>query len=188
MRSLRIDSFPLPDPVPTLQKFRHKLAWGLIQNKWLAREAEEESHVVSTVHQLMVAPLHATKYANRRVGLQRKTVSPELPVLDQKMWYATQTHQNLLLLLPNKVDLQVLPCCARCIRVEKGVDHLVWFTRLIGGLGPCSLYLIFTSDLFKIYLVNPHHSKDLVELYLLVRKDFNVSAFSGELLDLVDHT
>jgi len=69
-----------------------------------------------------------------------------------------------------------------------GIDHLVNFTRLIGGLGPCSLYLIFSSDLVKIYLVNPYHLKDLVELYLLVRKDFNVSAFSGELLDLVDHT
>ena len=69
-----------------------------------------------------------------------------------------------------------------------GIDHLVNFTRLIGGLGPCSLYLIFSSDLVKIYLVDPYRWKDLVELYLLVRKDFNVSAFSGELLDLVDHT
>ena len=58
--------FCRPDPVPTLQKFRHKLAWQLIKNKWLATEAEEESHVVTTVHQLMVAPLHATKFANRR--------------------------------------------------------------------------------------------------------------------------
>jgi hypothetical protein len=31
-----------------------------------------------------------------------------------------------------------------------------------------------------------HRSKDLVKLYLLVRKGFNVSALSGELLDLVD--
>ena len=37
-----------------------------------------------------------------------------------------------------------------------GIDNLVWFTRLIGGLGPCSLYLIFSSDLVKIYLVNPY--------------------------------
>ena len=29
-------------------------------------------------------------------------------------------------------------------------------TRYIGGLGPCSLYLIFSSDLVKIYLVNPY--------------------------------
>jgi hypothetical protein len=33
-----------------------------------------------------------------------------------------------------------------------------------------------------------HCWKDLGELYLLVRKDCNVSAFSGELLDLVDYT
>ncbi len=29
-------------------------------------------------------------------------------------------------------------------------------TRYIMGLGPCSLYLIFSSDLVKIYLVNPY--------------------------------
>ncbi len=68
------------------------------------------------------------------------------------------------------------------------IDNLVWFTRLIGGLEPCSLYLIFSSDLVKSYLVDPYRWKDLVKLYLLLRKDFNVSAFSGELLDLVDHT
>ena len=60
------------------------------------------------------------------MAVQRKTASPELPVLVQTMWKATQTHQNLLLLLPNKVDLQVLPCCTRCIRVEMRVDYLVW--------------------------------------------------------------
>ena len=66
-----------PDPVPTLQQFRHKLAWELIKNKWLAREDLDESHLVSTVHQLMVAPLNATKYVNGR-------------------WqcYAKQPHQN----------------------------------------------------------------------------------------------
>ena len=42
--------FCRPDPVPTLQQFRHKLAWELIKNKWLAREDLDESHVVSTVH------------------------------------------------------------------------------------------------------------------------------------------
>ena len=46
-----------PDPVPTLQQFRLKLAWELIKNKWLAREDLDKSHVVSMVHQLMVAPL-----------------------------------------------------------------------------------------------------------------------------------
>ena len=50
----------------------------------------------------------------------------------------------------------------------------------IGGLGPCSLYLIFSSDIVKIYFV-PYRWKDLGELYLLVRNFFNVSAFSGEL-------
>ncbi len=29
-------------------------------------------------------------------------------------------------------------------------------TRYFGGLGPCSLHLIFSSDLVKIYLVNPY--------------------------------
>ena len=29
--------FCRPDPVPTLQQFRHKLAWELIKNKWLAK-------------------------------------------------------------------------------------------------------------------------------------------------------
>ena len=29
-------------------------------------------------------------------------------------------------------------------------------TRYIGGLRPCSLYLIFSSDHVKIYLVNPY--------------------------------
>jgi len=58
--------FCRPDPVPTLQQFRHKLAWELIKNKWLSKEELDESHVVSTVHQLMVAPNNATKYANGR--------------------------------------------------------------------------------------------------------------------------
>jgi hypothetical protein len=55
-----------PDPVPTLQQFRHKLAWEQIKNKWLARKSLDESHVVSAVHQFMVAPNNATKYANGR--------------------------------------------------------------------------------------------------------------------------
>ena len=58
--------FCRPDPVPTLQQFCHKLGWQLIKNKWLAKEDLDESHVVSTVHQLMVAPLKATKYINGR--------------------------------------------------------------------------------------------------------------------------
>jgi len=57
-----------PNPVPILQQFRHKLAWELIKNKWLAKEDLDESHVVSTVHQLMlmVAPLNASKYVSGR--------------------------------------------------------------------------------------------------------------------------
>ena len=53
--------FCRPDPVPTLQQFRHKLAWELIKNKWLAREDLDKSHVVNAVHQLMVALNNATK-------------------------------------------------------------------------------------------------------------------------------
>ena len=55
-----------PENLPTLQLFRHKLAWELIKNKWLARENSDEAHDVCTVHQLMVAPLNATKYVNGR--------------------------------------------------------------------------------------------------------------------------
>ena len=45
------------------------------------------------------------------------------------------------------------------------------------------MYLIFSSDLVKNFLVGPYRWKDLGELYLLAQKDFNVNAFSGELLD-----
>jgi hypothetical protein len=31
-----------------------------------------------------------------------------------------------------------------------------FYGRYIGGLGPCSLYLIFSSDLVEIYLVDPY--------------------------------
>jgi hypothetical protein len=114
--------FCCPDPVPTLQKFCHKLAWELIKNKWLAREDLDESHVVTTVHQLMRAQNNAAKYVNGRwLAVQCKTATPELPVHVQTMWCDTQTHQNLLLLLPRKVDMQVLPCCAHCKGVETGI-------------------------------------------------------------------
>jgi hypothetical protein len=56
--------FCKPDPVPTLQQFRHKLGWQLIKNNWLAREDLDDEHVVSTVHQLMVAPPKAKSYKN----------------------------------------------------------------------------------------------------------------------------
>jgi hypothetical protein len=53
-----------PDPVPTLHQFWHKLAWQLIKNHYLAEEETAEQNVVRTVHQLMSAPLHATRYQN----------------------------------------------------------------------------------------------------------------------------
>jgi hypothetical protein len=56
--------FCRPDPVPTLQSFRHKLAWQLIKNKWLVTENANEQNTVATVHQLMNAPPHAKRYVN----------------------------------------------------------------------------------------------------------------------------
>jgi hypothetical protein len=73
--------FCRPDSVPTLQQFRHKLAWELIKNKWLAREDLDESHVVSTVHQLMVAPNNAKKYANGRWPCNAKQPHQNYPCL-----------------------------------------------------------------------------------------------------------
>jgi hypothetical protein len=107
--------FCRPDPVPTLQQFRHKLACELIQNKWLARESLDKLHVVSAVHQLMVAPNKAGGGATQNI-LTRTTRARSNNVVSHP------NASNLLLLLPNKVDLQVLPCCARCIRVETGVE------------------------------------------------------------------
>jgi hypothetical protein len=47
----------------------------------------------------------------------------------------------------------------------------------------------FCSDLVNIYLVDPYTmERSWQALSLLVRTYFNVSAFSGELLDSVDHT
>ena len=56
--------FCRPDPVPTLQQFRHKLAWQLIKNRYLAQEEWAEQNVVCTVHQLMNDPPHAMKFQN----------------------------------------------------------------------------------------------------------------------------
>jgi hypothetical protein len=56
--------FCRPDSVPTLQQFRHKLAWQLIKNRFLIQEESAEQNVVHTVHQLMNAPPHATKFQN----------------------------------------------------------------------------------------------------------------------------
>jgi hypothetical protein len=73
-----------PNPVPTLQQFCRKLAWELIKNKWLAREDLDELHVVSTVHQLMVAPLHATKYSHQRWVCNAKQPHQNYPSLFKK--------------------------------------------------------------------------------------------------------
>jgi hypothetical protein len=56
-------NFCKPDPVPTLQQFRHKLAWQLIKNKYLLEEDSSEQREVSSVHQLMHALPHASKFA-----------------------------------------------------------------------------------------------------------------------------
>ncbi len=56
--------FCCPDPVPTLQQFRHKLAWQLIKNHYLAEKETTEQNVVRTVHQLINAPPHVTRYQN----------------------------------------------------------------------------------------------------------------------------
>ena len=76
--------FSRPNPVPTLQQFRHKLAWELIKNKWLAREDLDKSHVVSTVHQLQRAPLHAMKYANGRWQCNAKQPHQNYPCTFKK--------------------------------------------------------------------------------------------------------
>ena len=58
--------FCKPDKIPTLQEFRHKLAWQLIKNRWVMEQDEDEQQEVCAVHQLMKAPPHATKYARGR--------------------------------------------------------------------------------------------------------------------------
>ena len=67
------------NPVPTLQQFCHKLAWELIKNKWLARGDLAELHMVSMVHQLMVAQLNATKYVNGRWQCNAKQLHQNYP-------------------------------------------------------------------------------------------------------------
>ncbi len=76
--------FCRPDPVPTLQQFCHKLAWELIKNKWLAREDLNESHVVTTVHQLTRAPNNATKYVNGRWQCNAKQPHQNYPCTFKK--------------------------------------------------------------------------------------------------------
>ncbi len=51
--------------MPTLCKFRLKLAWQLIQNRWLQEEDTEEQRLISTVHMLTIAPNNTTRYVNQ---------------------------------------------------------------------------------------------------------------------------
>jgi len=42
--------FRKPDKIPTLQEFRHKLAWQLIKNRWVVEQDEDkqQERVLST--------------------------------------------------------------------------------------------------------------------------------------------
>ena len=89
--------FCRPDPVPTLQQFWHKLAWQLIKNRFLIQEETAEQNVVRTVHQLMNALPHATKFQN---GVWICNAVPKLPVHGEEVWGDGEKVQNLLLLHP----------------------------------------------------------------------------------------
>ena len=56
----------MPDIMPTLQEFRHKLAWQLIKNRWIMEQDVSEQQEVCAIHQLMKAPPHATTFARGR--------------------------------------------------------------------------------------------------------------------------
>jgi len=58
--------FCKPDIMPTLQEFRHKLAWQLIKNRWIMEQDVGEQQEACAIHQLMKAPPHATKFARGR--------------------------------------------------------------------------------------------------------------------------
>jgi len=58
--------FCKPDPVPTLQQFRSKLAWQLIKNRWIMEHNANVQQEMCEVHQLMKAPAHATKFSRGR--------------------------------------------------------------------------------------------------------------------------
>lgn len=52
---------------PTFLKFRMRLAFELINNKYIGEEEEEDPHIMfGRQHELKSAPNHAKKYANRR--------------------------------------------------------------------------------------------------------------------------
>jgi hypothetical protein len=63
---LRYRFFCKPDSVPTLQEFRHKLAWQLIKNKWIMEQNVSKQQEACTIHQLMKAPPHVTNYVRGR--------------------------------------------------------------------------------------------------------------------------
>jgi hypothetical protein len=46
-----------------------------------------------------------------------------VPLHDEVLWQQGKMHQNLLLLHPREVDLQILPFSACCIRVKTGIEH-----------------------------------------------------------------
>jgi hypothetical protein len=58
--------FCKPDIMPTLQEFRHKVAWQLIKNRWIMEQDAGEQQEACAIHQLMKAPPHATKFARGR--------------------------------------------------------------------------------------------------------------------------
>ena len=71
--------FCRPDPVPTLQQFRHKLAWQLIKNRWIVQENEVKQSTLATVHQLMNAPPHAARFKNGRWECTAKLLYQNYP-------------------------------------------------------------------------------------------------------------
>ena len=58
--------FCMPDIMPTLQEFRHKLAWQLIKNRWIMDQVVGKQQEACAIHQLMKAPPHETKFARGR--------------------------------------------------------------------------------------------------------------------------
>ena len=80
---------------------------------------------------------------------------------NRRHWAARQL-QNLLLLHPGQVDLQVLPWGACCSRV-KACRTLSIVNR---GFRPCSLHLDFRYVLFNFTYGNPYHLNHLVKLYM----------------------
>lgn len=52
---------------PTLLRFRRRLAWEMIRNRWIETESErEQEEAGESRHQLLTAPPHAKRCQNRR--------------------------------------------------------------------------------------------------------------------------